>query len=349
MFVELPNRKNGATFLGSALVLPGRGSVIRKAMLSFLRRRGETQDHPAFGAMPVTMITAGPARLQLAVHMAGRLGDSVPPIVCLAGYTRNMLDFSDFIRSFRQSGDAQRAIVAIDLPGRGRSTRLPERSTYSTIIDADAAIEAITALGIGRCILLGQGHGGQVSMLIARKRPSLLAGVVLVDAGPVTDPRGIVRVRNNFRHVAGLKSESAARDAARKIVSADYPGESETRLDELIARQYRIDARGRLHPLFDAQLISQLDKFDFDDVLEPQWKLFDGLGAFPLMLVRTQLSDQLRRETFEEMARRRPDAARLVISGAGSPALLDGPEEISAIAEFCGGIGADGEAAAETA
>lgn len=307
-------------------------------MLSFLRNRGQTQDHPAFAAMPVRMMTAGPARMQLAVHVSGRLGNGPLPLVCLGGYTRNMLDFSDFIRSMRQAEDMKRGIAAIDLPGRGRSANLPPKSHYSTLADADAAIEAITALGIGRCILAGQGHGGQVAMLIARKRPSLLGGVVLVDAGPVTDPRGIVRVRNNFKHVAALKSESAARDAARKIVSADYPGESEARLDELIARQYRLDARGRLYPLFDTQLIAQLAQFDFDDVLEPQWPLFDGLAGFPLMLVRTQLSDQLRRETFDEMARRRPDAARLVISGAGSPALLDGPEEVRAMVDFCNGI-----------
>lgn len=307
-------------------------------MLSFLRNRGQTQDHPAFAAMPVRMMTAGPARMQLAVHVSGRLGNGPLPVVCLGGYTRNMLDFFDFIRSMRQAEDMKRGVAAIDLPGRGRSANLPPKSHYSTLADTDAAIEAITALGIGRCILVGQGHGGQVAMLVARKRPSLLGGVVLVDAGPVTDPRGIVRVRNNFKHVAALKSESAARDAARKIVSADYPGESEARLDELIARQYRLDARGRLHPLFDTQLIAQLEQFDFDDVLEPQWPLFDGLAGFPLMLVRTQLSDQLRRETFDEMARRRPDAARLVISGAGSPALLDGPEEVRAMVDFCNGV-----------
>lgn len=323
--------------------------MLKRDMLPFLRKRTRIEDHPAFAAMPVSHVTAGPARLQLAAYVSGRLSGEGLPLVCLAGYTRNMLDFSDFIRAFRQRDDRERAIIAIDLPGRGRSAHLPAKSGYSTIQDADAAIEAIIALGISRCILVGQGHGGQVAMLIARKRPSLLGGVVLVDAGPVTDPRGIVRVRNNFVHLAGLKSESAAREAARKIVSADHPGESETRLDELIARQYRHDSRGRMHPLFDTQLIRQLEQFDFDDVLEPQWPLFDALAPFPLMLVRTQLSDQLRRETFDEMARRRQDAARLVISGAGSPALLDGPEEVRAILDFCNGTDVHGAAGEEAA
>lgn len=319
--------------------------MISRRMLSFLRKRDMIEDHPPFAAMPVRMVTAGPAHLQLAVHMAGRLGaGGSAPIVCLGGYTRNMLDFADFIRGFRLTEDGRRAIVAIDLPGRGRSAYLPPKARYSTLDDADAVIEVLTALGIRGAIVLGQGHGGQVAMLVARKRPPLLAGVMLVDAGPVTDPRGIVRVRTNFRHIAALKSERAARDAAGKIAAADYPGESEARLAELVARQYRSDGRGRLDPLFDPALIAQLDAFEFDDVLEPQWQLFDALAPFPLMLVRTQLSDQLRRETFDEMARRRPDAGRLVISGAGSPALLDGPEELRAIGAFCGGIDAPEDA-----
>ncbi|WP_196259061.1 alpha/beta hydrolase [Pelagibacterium limicola] len=316
-------------------------------MFSFLRRN-KMQEHPAFPAMPATMVTAGPARLQLAVHMSGRTGGALPPLICIGGYTRNMLDFADFIRNFRAQYP-ERSVATLDLPGRGRSAHLSAKSGYSSLHDAGAAISAITAMGIGRCILVGQGHGGQVAMLIARAQPSLLAGVVLIDAGPVTDPRGIVRVRSNVKHIAALKSGSAMQDAARKTVAADYPGESEARLDALIARQYRQDGHGRLVPLFDTRLIAQLEQFDFDDVLEPQWPLFDALSPFPLMLVRTQLSDQLRRETFEEMARRRSDAARITISGTGSPALLDEPEELRAIGEFCASIGTPQAAEEEVA
>ena len=57
-------------------------------------------------------------------------------------------------------------------------------------------------------------------------------------------------------------------------------------------------------------------------------------GMFTLMLLRTQLTDQLRRETFDEMARRRPDAVALLIAGQGSPALFDQHEEIQAVARF---------------
>jgi hypothetical protein len=50
------------------------------------------------------------------------------------------------------------------------------------------------------------------------------------------------------------------------------------------------------------------------------------------------MTDLLRRETFDEMMRRRPDAEAQVIAGQGSPALLDQKEEIGAIADFLRGI-----------
>ena len=45
-------------------------------------------------------------------------------------------------------------------------------------------------------------------------------------------------------------------------------------------------------------------------------------------------TEQVRRETFEEMLRRRRDSEGYVIEGQGSPALLGTPEDVEPIAEF---------------
>ena len=286
---------------------------------------------PVFSDLPVQRIACGPASAQIAVHIHGRIDDAAAPIVCIPGYVRNMADFAALPLTVNQAPDTGFAFILIDLPGRGRSTHA---DTYSTPRDADCVLDILQALDISRAILAGEGHGGQVAMLAAARHPTALAGTVLIDAAPVTDPRGLVRTRTNFRHLTDLRGPDAAPAALRKNFATDYPGEAETRLDALSERQYVPGPRGRLQPLFDARLIEQLEQFEFDDVLEPQWQLFDALAHAPLMLVRTQLTDQVRRATFEEMIRRRPDAARLVISGQGSPALLDGAEEREALAAF---------------
>lgn len=297
------------------------------------RARTTPADHPAFVSLPVTHVTLA-AGLRAAVHVAGTLSNRHLPVVCIPGYHRNMSDFSGFVAYFRRLGGGERPVVLLDLPGRGRADDRARPEDYSSIADARDIASVMAALGIGKAVVLGQGHGGQVAMALAAAHPLLIAGTVLLDAGPVTDSRGIVRLRNNLDHIGALRGAKAVGAGFRRILGGDYPGLPDGELDALVGRTHVIDRRGRARPLFDARLIAALASINFDDVLLPQWPMFDALSCAPLMLLRTQLTDQLRRETYEEMVRRRPDAVARTIAGQGSPALFDQREEIEAVADF---------------
>lgn len=297
------------------------------------RPRTVPAEHPAFAALPVTHVALAAGR-RAAVHVAGRLSSRRLPVVCIPGYQRNMSDFTDFADYFRRMGGGEWPVVLLDLPGRGRADDRAKPGDYSSLADARDVASVMTALGIGKAIMLGQGHGGQVSMALAASHPLLIAGTVLLDAGPVTDSRGIVRLRNNLAHIEALRGAKVVSAGFRRILGGDYPGLPDARLGALVGRTHSIDKRGRARPLYDNRLIAALASINFDDVLMAQWPLFDALRCAPLLLLRTQLTDQLRRETYDEMVRRRPDAVALTIAGQGSPALFDQREEIEAVAEF---------------
>lgn len=298
-----------------------------------LRKRTVPADHAPFAKLPVTYV-ALEGRLRAAVHVAGRLTQSRLPVICIPGYNRNMSDFSEFAGYFQHVAGRDWPLVLIDLPGRGRSDDRDKASDISSLADARDLASIIAALGAGPAIVLGQGHGGQVAMAMAAAHPLLIAGTVLLDSGPVTDSRGIVRLRNNLAHVESLRGAKAVTAGFRRMLGGDYPELPDDRLDALAGRSHAIDKRGRARPLYDPRLIAALASINFDDVLMAQWPLFDALSCAPLMLLRTQLTDQLRRETFDEMTRRRPDAIALTIAGQGSPALFDQREEIEAVAGF---------------
>ena len=131
----------------------------------------------------------------------------------------------------------------------------------------------------------------------------------------------------------------------RRMVAADYPEAPEPVLDGLAFRTHFVDRRGRLQPLFDTALIKLLEAFDLDDVLIAQWPLFDALAPVPLMMMRTQLTQLLRRETFEEMMRRRRDAEGFVIESQGSPALLDTLDDVQPITDFVRRVSSERKAA----
>lgn len=291
-------------------------------------------DHKALAGLPVQMVTVGRADEQVAVHVGGVLGPGRVPVICVAGYNRNMADYSDFVRLAGLAMSEANPIVLVDLKGRGRSTDRPRLADYSSLTDADDLIEVARALAIERAIFVGQGYGGQVLMALAAARPSLIAGTVLIDAGPVSDSRGLVRLRGTLNDLTGVRGEASLKPMLRRMLAADYPGMPEAALDGLAFRSHFVDKRGRLQPLFDPALIRLLEPFDLDDVLVAQWPLFDALSAAPLMMMRTQLTQQLRRETFEEMMKRRRDAEAFVIEQQGSPALLDNAEDVQPIADF---------------
>jgi pimeloyl-ACP methyl ester carboxylesterase len=291
-------------------------------------------DYPAFRTLPVRHFAIGPADELVAVHVHGRPGIGRVPLVCVPGYQRNMSDFSDFANHFHRVFGDDWPIVMIDLKGRGRSSDRRDKARYISTVDAVDVMQVLAALAVDGGIFVGQGYGGQVVMALAADRPNLVLGAILVDSGPVSDPRGLVRLRNNLAALDGGRSEAGFRNMQRRMLAADYPAATEGLLDVLGARTHYLDKRSRVRPLFDPHLGKMLDTFEHDDILVPQWPFYDALSAAPLMLMRTQLTEQLRRETFEEMLRRRRDADGYAIEGQSSPALLNTPEDVEPIATF---------------
>src|SRR5437764_6505507 len=74
-----------------------------------------------------------------------------------------------------------RRVIAVDLPGFGRSEPLPPNADMADYADAVAAL--LAALGVERAIVVGHSLGGVVVMRMALRHPRLVAGVVNVDGG----------------------------------------------------------------------------------------------------------------------------------------------------------------------
>ncbi|MDN3022575.1 alpha/beta hydrolase [Streptomyces sp. S.PB5] len=73
-------------------------------------------------------------------------------------------------------------VVTYDARAHGASTRRPPTVTRAAYVDDAAAL--IEGLGLGAVTLVGQSLGGHTAMLLASRRPELVAGLVLVEAGP---------------------------------------------------------------------------------------------------------------------------------------------------------------------
>jgi len=297
-------------------------------------RRPSLDAYAPFAGLPVRRVAVGPAKARMAVHIAGRLDDRRLPVVCVPAYYRNMADYAAFVRRFQILTEDDWPVVLVDLLGRGRSSRRARAENYSTLNDAADLVAVCDALGIRRAGFVGQGHGGQVLMALAAQRQSLPAGAVLIDAGPITDTPGIVRMRDNLMQLSGMRREREFLATGRQIHGVAHPGATHAELDEIALRTHMIRKRGRPRELFDRALVKRLKDLAVDDVFEPQWQLFNALANAELMLVRTQFSDLLQRATFERMSETRSDAIQFVFPGQGTPPRLSEEDEVGAIADF---------------
>ncbi|MCS6759402.1 MAG: alpha/beta hydrolase [Candidatus Devosia euplotis] len=185
-------------------------------------------DHSAFAGLPVSYVSLV-ASLQAAVHVAGTLSRRKLAVLCLPGYQRNMSDFTTFAAYFRRVGGGDWPVVLLDLPGRGRSDNRAHQADYSSLTDARDVASVMTALSIDRAIALD--HGGHVAMALAAAHPPMVVGAVLLDAGPVIDSCGIVRLRNNLEHIDALRGAKAVQSGFRRILGGDYPGIPDDQLE----------------------------------------------------------------------------------------------------------------------
>lgn len=291
-------------------------------------------DYEPFEHLPVEFISGADGFQQIGVHVAGRLDDVRPPIICIADYCRNMSDYRAFVRQFHHQRENNWPMVLIDLAGTGRSPNRGKSKHYSTTNDGRDVGSVCAALGIEHGIFLGQGYGGQVIMALASQNAHLICASILIDAAPVVHAPGLVRLRDNLSLITEMRGKKQFEIIAHQAFGKSYPGITEKELDQIISRTFVWSRSGRAKPLFDFELIKRLDSVQVDDVFEPQWPMFHMLAKGPMMLMRTQLTDQLGRTTFERMGNLRTDAVQLVIPGQGSPALLEGSDEVGAIADF---------------
>jgi pimeloyl-ACP methyl ester carboxylesterase len=89
--------------------------------------------------------------------------------------------------------DGALRIVALDLRGRGNSTKPPEGS-YGMAVHAADVLSVMDALGIDRAIFCGHSMGAYVATAMAVEAPERALGLVLVDGGVLLSwPEGVPR------------------------------------------------------------------------------------------------------------------------------------------------------------
>lgn len=260
-----------------------------------------------------------------------------PPIVCLAGLSRNSRDFHLLAEQLSTHPERPRRVVALDYRGRGFSAFDPDKSHYQLPVEAEDVITACAVLDVEQAIFIGTSRGGLILHLLAAMRPTLLRGVILNDIGPVIETSGLLLIRQYLEAQTVLHSWDEAVESLKRVHGASFPALGEADWDDMADAIFR-EKDGIIVADFDPALIEPLRSISEDTPMADLWSLYEGLKPLPLMTIRGENSAILSPATFAEMAERHPRMRSVAAAGQGHAPLLHRPDLLAEILGFINGI-----------
>ncbi len=247
------------------------------------------------------------------------------PLLCLAGLTRNGLDFSflaPHVPEFR--------LITLDSRGRGASDYDADYMNYSVPREGQDALELLDHLGLDKVTILGTSRGGLLAMALAASDPGRLSGVILNDIGPVVGAQGIARIMAYVGKKPRARTLDAAAADLKAAMEHEFPGVPLSIWRQQAEFQYRATEDG-LALRYDPALHTALMEQAATGAMPDMWLVFEALNNLPLGVLRGANSDILDQETLEEMHRRHPGMISGVVPDRGHVPFLDEPESLALI------------------
>lgn len=257
------------------------------------------------------------------IRLSFRDEGSGPPVLMLAGLTRNCRDFDYLVRHLHGL-----RLLRLDSRGRGESDWADPES-YNVGQEARDALALLDHLELERAAIIGTSRGGLLAMAMAASAPQRVTGICFNDVGPVLEHAGLSRIG---AYVGVPPTVDTLEELADRMPLArpDFRGVPPMRWAEEVVRQYQ-QGNHCVELPYDPALRVGLDKALAAAPLPEVWPLFDACAHLPLALLRGANSDVLSRATAEAMQARRPDMLYAEVPGRGHVPFLDEPEALALI------------------
>ena len=252
-------------------------------------------------------IMAGPTALHIC---DSQKGDAC--IVLLHGYLESMLVWDDFVPYLYK----EVRVVTLDLPGHGISVVQGEKHSMEFL--ADTVADALHALGIERCTLVGHSMGGYVALAFCERHPEMLDGLVLFSSTPNPDtPEKADNRRREIALVQAGKKELLARVAPSAGFAEENRDRMKDYIEDLTEQVFITEDSGIV-----ALLNGMIDRKDQNEMLR-QTKV-------PVLFILGRKDNYIPVEVAEKMVANHPEAEVVWLEHSGHMGFLEEPETAAA-------------------
>jgi len=245
--------------------------------------------------------------------------------ICVHGVGRNGRDFDVLGEALATT----HRVLAVDMPGRGRSDWLPDPALYSFPTYLTTLTALIAASGVDTVSWVGTSMGGLLGVALAAQPNTPIARMVVNDVGPVIEGAALERIGSYLGADPVFAAYPDVEAYVRKI-SAPFGPLTDAQWTHLVRTNVRQDGEGRWHVGYDPGIGKA---FAAQPLLADLWHLWDAVRC-PTLVLRGEHSDLLGAGTAAAMGQRGPRARVVEIPGVGhAPMLLDA-QQIDIVAEF---------------
>jgi pimeloyl-ACP methyl ester carboxylesterase len=249
-----------------------------------------------------------------------------PPILCIPGLSRNARDFE--LVAERLSPEWR--VICAELRGRGESAQAGDPMTYQPpfyLKDLEALLDT---LAVERVVLFGTSLGGLLSMMLCATHPTMIAGVLLNDIGPVIEPAGLARIKAYVGKGGSWPTWVHVARALGETHGAAFPGYDLEDWLGMAKRLCRLTSTGRIVYDYDLRIAEPMR---VPEVVAPPnlWPVFESIAGRPAVLLRGELSDILSPVTAEAMRAAVRGLDLVTVPHIGHAPALTEPESVAAI------------------
>jgi len=243
--------------------------------------------------------------------------------ICVHGLSRNRKDFDDLAKALSST----HRVISVDMPGRGASDWLDDKSRYGYPLYEQICASAIALSGAETVDWIGTSMGGNLGMRLASKRGAPIRKLILNDIGPFVPAEGRKHNQADFGKDPRFESEAAgaAHVRATRGVFGPFTEAGWEKFGRDSLRQLP-DGQWTLH--YDPGLATGAPIQDTDN-----WALWP-LITCPTLTIWGSESKILPSAVVDRMARTGPCSAVHVVPGVGHCPGLTSADEIAAIQAF---------------
>ena len=255
------------------------------------------------------------------------------PIICVHGLTGNGHDFDFLAEALIEQGYR---LIAVDLPGRGRSDFLPDPMDYNYqqyCHDLTALLSHLSINEPGSVDWLGVSLGGLLGIRLAGMKNSPIRRLILNDVGPVVPQAALDFIHKVISQTYQFNTVQDLEKRMRETRGLTWGPVTDEQWKHMAEHNARALDDGQITYSYDPEIAMVFERHPIGDT--DLWQSWERITC-PVLLIQGKKSMLLTDPIIEEMSMRGPGPLMdlVVFEDCGHVPSLMASEHIATISEW---------------